>query len=121
MKLFKKKNLRPPEEITVYKTTFVCEQDGVPERDFKQSAINSLTNYPHVRSAFLVRVEYDTPGEFNVSLCIQSDRSDDPELKKKLGQIFTNMFKTEEHLDIRFLREEQIPEIKSVCKPFYEN
>ena len=121
MNPFKKKKQRPVEELTVYKTTFVCEQDGIPERDFKQSAITSLTKYPHVRSAFLVRVEYDIPGEFNVSLCVQSDQTDDPKLKKELGQIFTDMFRTVEHLDIRFLREEQVAEVRRVCAPFYEN
>jgi hypothetical protein len=121
MNPFKRKTATPPVvEMTVPQTTFLCEQGGIPEQDFKQSLIKSLSKRPHVQSAFLARVEYDNSEEFNMALCIRIEKKEDPSLKKEVGQIFTDLFKTNEPLDTMFLREEQAAEITKVCAPFYE-
>jgi len=118
---FKKKKRRPAETVWVPKTKFLCEQDGIPERELKQSLIEALNKRSHVRSAYLARVEYDKPDEMNVALCIKMDKEDDPALRKEIGNIFAGLFGAHEHLDVLFLRDEQVTEIRSVCNAFYEN
>ena len=117
---FKKKQ-PTPEEVTVPKITFIGEQDGVPEQGLKSELKLLFRNNDAVMSAFLARVDYGNSSEFNVALCILSEKIEDVELKKEAGRIFSAQFGTHEHLDIIFLRKEQETDLRRVCNPFYEN
>ena len=117
---FRKQKQRPPEEITVPKLNFISEQDGPPEQDFKNALLPILSRRPHVLSAFLARVDYGKPNEFNVSLCIRSELPEDIQLKKEADRFFSSQFGTHEHLDIILIRPEQEVELRRVCFPFYE-
>ncbi len=117
---FKKQEQRPPEELTVPKVSFIGEQDGEPEREFKNAVVPILSKRSHVLSAFLARVEYGSSDEFNVALCIRSGKSDDIEMEKDIGKAFSSQFGTHEHLDTILIRADQEDEIRRVCRPFYE-
>jgi hypothetical protein len=109
-----------PEQLQVLKISFVCEQDGDTERNFKQKIIPLLEERDNIHSAYLVRVTYDNSHELNVALCIRMEQGDDSSLRKAIVDIFAAMFNRQEHLDIVFIRNEQEDELKQVCRPFYE-
>jgi hypothetical protein len=116
---FGKKRKRP-EQLHVPKVTFVCEQDGAPERNLKQKFIPVFEERDYIHSAYLVKVTYANPNEINVALCIKMEKDDDSGLRKAIGDIFAAMFNQKEHLDTIFIGNEQEEEIKRVCRPFYE-
>ena len=115
-----KKKQRPTEELTVTKINFIGEQDGIPEQNFKTAINILLKKHENILSAFLARVDYGNPEEFNVALCIRSNEKDNVGFKKEAGEIFSAQFGAQEHLDIVFLRKEQEADIRKICSPFYE-
>ena len=74
---------------------------------------------PSVQRAYLARVVYGDASEFHVCLCIESDAGEDPALVKAIGREFASFFRTDEHLDTLFIRDEHEAELKLVCAPFY--
>ena len=108
---FGKKRQRP-ENLHVPKVTFVCEQDGNPERDLKEKFVPLFQERDHVRSAYLVRVTYADPNEINVALCIRMEKDDDSSLRKAIGDIFAAKFNRQEHLDTMFISNDKEEEIK---------
>ena len=119
MSWFRRKKRRPTEKFNVLKITFVCEQDGIPERNLKQKFIPLFEERAYIRSAYLARVTYDNPNEINIALCIRMDQKDDEMLKKAIGDIFWHTFNEKEHLDTICISNEQEEELKQVCRPFY--
>jgi hypothetical protein len=115
---FKKK--RRPQELHVPKISFICEQDGVPERDLKQKFIPLFEVRDHILSAYLARVSYAKPDELNVALCIRMNKKDGIDLRKAIGEIFAAIFNRKEHLDIIFIQSNQEEELRKVCQPFFE-
>ena len=111
---------RPPEIIKLSQIEFVGEQAGPVEDDLKTSFRQLFAKTPTVRSAYLARLSYGEPSGNSVGLCIRSTVGVDDPLQKRLGQIFTGMFRREEHIDILFIRDDQELELKKVCSPFYE-
>jgi hypothetical protein len=116
----KKTKQRPPEDLTVPDVMFIGEQDGESERGFKEAITPLLNQRPHVLCAFLARVDYGTSDEFNVALCIRTEKPDDVEMREDIGKVFSTRFGTHEHLDTILIRVEQEAELRSVCRPFYE-
>jgi hypothetical protein len=115
---FRKK--RRLEELHVPKVNFICEQDGIPERDLKQKFIPLFETRDHILSAYLARVSYANPIEPNVALCIRMDKKDDIDLRKAIADIFAAIFNRKEHLDIIFIQSNQEEELRKVCRPFFE-
>ena len=74
---------------------------------------------PSVRSAYLARVSLGETVAPSVALCIRSSVGLDHPLQVRLGQIFTDMFSRDQHLDILFVRDDQEQELQQVCRPFY--
>lgn len=116
----KAKPSRPPEVIRPERINFVGEQAGPVEDDLKSKFREVFIATPTVQSAYLARLSYGDTSDYSVGLCIRSVAGDDQRLQKRLGQIFADVFRSEEHLDILFMQEGQETAIKQVCSPFYE-
>ena len=111
---------KPPEVFTPPRIVFVGEQSGAVEDDLKTRFGEILTSTPAVQSAYLARLSYGEASDYSVGLCIRSSVGIDQGLQKRLAQVFAEIFREEEHLDILFMREDQEAELKKVCRPFYE-
>jgi len=122
MSFFSRKSAppRPPETFTPPKIRFVGEQSGPVEDKLKMKFCEVLTQSQTVQSAYLARLSYGESPEYSVGLCIRSTVGIDQTLQKRLGQVFTETFRSDEHLDILFIRDEQDQELRKVCKAFYE-
>ena len=120
MTWFHRHKQRPPEELNVPTVNFIGEQDGPPERELKQSLRALFLRHSAVISAYLARVDYGNPQNFNVALCIRQTDSRDDSVKIDAGRIFSKHFGSHEHLDIILLRDDQENALKTVCKPFYQ-
>ena len=106
-----------PRSFRTRSLRFVAEQDGAPEREFKQLVKNLLKRHQSVGAAYLVRVSYIAWGPYSVALCLAGPSND--KLVRELSDIFAKMFGSREHLDIAFLNGKQVVEVAAVCKPFY--
>jgi hypothetical protein len=105
----------PFEKFRLPTVTFVGEQDGAVERDFKNRV--SLALQGRVKAAFLARVVYPENSESSVALCLTAN-SEEAGLVEETAAIFKGMFGAHEHLDIVFLRPPQELELRRVCSPF---
>ena len=117
---FRKKEKRKPEEFSAPLVEFLIEQDGVPEREFKNRVITILENRLHVRSAFLAQVAYDNSPDIHIALCLRLTINQDLSLRHEIGEVFSSMFGSHEHLDVLMLKDAQESEIRKVCEAFYE-
>jgi hypothetical protein len=108
---------RPPERRTEGCIRFVCEQDGLPERDLKAALIPELRRSGSVQRAYLARVQYGDDNPMDVALCIRGP--EDPELVRRVCARFAELFNTEVYLDILFLSDIQEDELARICKSFY--
>lgn len=101
------------------KIEFVCEQDGVIEREFK-SAVCSFIEKDNLKArAYLVRVFYENcDDEFNVALCFSNDTHQKTFLDYST-KIFKEMFGAQEHLDILFLDQKTEILVRKIACPFY--
>lgn len=107
-------------ELRVPKISFVCEQDGDVECNFKNKIIPLLNERDYVQSAYLARVTYGDSNKLNVALCVRMEQKEDESLRRAIVDIFSAMFNRKEHLDMIFLRDEQENELRNVCSSFYE-
>ncbi len=107
-------------ERSIKDLSFVCEQDGTVEREFKQRIVNLLNQYSKPYRAYLVRVNYGSRDvSFNVALCFATANSEDPFILERASEIFQAMFGRYEHLDMIFLSLEQEQKLRKVCTPFF--
>jgi len=90
------------------------------EDDLKAKFRQAFAEMPAIRSAYLARLSYGEPAVYSVGLCIRSSVGMDHSLRQRLGQIFTDTFSRDQHLDILFIGDDQEQELKKVCRPFYE-
>ena len=101
------------------KLNFVCEQDGVSEKEFKNALIPILIKHDKPVRAYLVQTRYVDNIEFNVALCFMTEGKEDAYLLNESIKIFKVMFGTKEHIDIIFLNQEQEQNIRKISCPFY--
>ena len=101
---------------TETKVRFVCEQDGVPERQLRALLTPELLSR-NVERAYLAMVEYLDPNAHEVALCVRG--ADDRSLVQAVAGHFANIFGRQAHLDILFLSESQEQDVARVCSPFY--
>jgi hypothetical protein len=122
MNFFKRKPKpsRPPEKLTPLRIDFVGEQAGPVEEELKSQFGRVLERSTPVRSAYLARVSYGEPLGYSVALCIRSTSGSDDCLRHCLASIFAETFRSEEYLDIIFIRDDQEERLKRVCNAFYE-
>ena len=115
MGLFGKRQ-RPPEIRTETQIRFVCEQDGVPERELKALLAPELVSR-NVERAYLARIEYQDPSAYEVALCVRG--VEDLGLVQAVADHFAKLFGRTVHLDTLFLSDAQEQELARVCNPFY--
>jgi hypothetical protein len=119
---FKNKPSRSPQRLAPRVVTFIGEQDGPAERDLKDRFVEVLSGEPVVRRAYLACAEHGDGSGVHITLCLKcSPRAEDVSLLPKLAGIFGSMFNSQEHLDIRFLEDNEEHDLRSVCVPFYES
>jgi len=107
------------EKHSVRKVNFLSEQDGTPERELKARLGRVFEANPGLWRAYLARIEYGDGGPQNVALCLIAASGLEKEIVEQVASVFRSLFKTEEDLDILFLRPEQEAELSLVCLPFY--
>ncbi len=117
--MFGRKSRSAPETFSAPVIRFIGEQDGEPERELKDHFSAIFKDNPTIQRAYLARVFYGDATEFNVCLCIKTTSDEDPSLVKTIGDAFAAVFRTEEHLDTVFIRDDQEAELRHVCAPFY--
>jgi hypothetical protein len=97
---------------------FLGEQDGVPERELKGGLSRLLNADPAIMRAYLAIVRYGDSGH-SIALCLASKRSTNLDLANRIGELFREMFKSDECLDILWVSKVQEQVLANVCKPFY--
>ena len=102
------------------KIKFLGEQDGVPERKLKARLADLFSSISSVTRAYLVRIDYGGPEEFNVALCIRIEAELFDDIDMKINKVFADIFRTDEHLDILLLTENREIALSKVCRPFYQ-
>jgi hypothetical protein len=119
MAWFKNKPYKSTQRLTPSVVRFVGEQDGSSERDLKGRLIELFRLEVIVERAYLARAEHNDVSGVHVTLCLKCSTGKDPSILPKVAAIFGSMFGSHEHLDIRFLKEGEERELRSVCIPFY--
>jgi hypothetical protein len=117
-----KPNEREKETVESFKAhdiSFVAEQDGKTEREFKARLAERFRSNIHVAEAYLVRLRYGDSPEQKVALCLKTDEIPQKEIVDSIGSEFRGMFRTSESLDILFLTNKQQQQIVPIAKPFY--
>jgi len=113
--------------------TFVGEQSGAAEDQFKRALAARFAEDPRVRRAYLVRVAYPTPGPqratdenrgregsappIEVLLCVAAP--EDVTIVNVVGDEFRKLFHATQHMDTLFLTDEYEREVARVARPFY--
>lgn len=112
--------MKREEQLFPSKLTFLGEQDGISERKLKTRLADFFSELSYVLRAYLVRVDYGNPNEFNVALCIRAEKKSLPEINNGINMIFSELFRTDEHLDVLFLTEEKEVALSKVCPSFFK-
>lgn len=98
---------------------FLCEQDGVPEQELKKRLSDLFIREKAVLRAYLVRMDFELSEEYLVALCLYVITKNHLKLVKKISEIFSKMFSSDQHIEIIFLDDETETKVVDVCKPFY--
>jgi hypothetical protein len=109
---------REPEEFLPSEIRFIGEQDGIPERELKAKISDFLRRNGYKCRVYLARAKYNASDELNVVLCARVVSGDADALKAAAGRIFHDMFRSDAHLDIMILTDEEEQVVWSVCRPF---
>lgn len=99
---------------------FIGEQDGTPEREFKERVIPLLDASGSVERGYLARVAYESASTELVALCLVAHQPT-VGLLGLIGTTFASMFGRDQHLDIVFIDSELEPELARVCQPFFRS
>jgi hypothetical protein len=57
------------------KVHFICEQDGVPERELKERLVKVFDNQEAVDLAYLATIQYSDEDDYSVALCLRRKMS----------------------------------------------
>jgi len=99
---------------------FIGEQDGIPEREFKERVVALLDGCGIVERGYLTRVAYEPASAEVVALCLLTQQPQDA-LLREIGAVFASMFGRDQHLNILFIDRDQEQELARVCPPFFES
>jgi hypothetical protein len=91
--------------IRMQRVVFLCEQDGLPERELK-IRLTQFFERAFVRRAHLARVAYEQGGATHVALCVRGQPGQDRIFGERVGEIFASIFGSHEHIDVIWLAEE---------------
>jgi len=98
---------------------FLCEQDGVAERELKARWREILAADGNITAAYLVRVSGDQRAEQTVVLAIRSRSGPDGALIGALGDQFRGCLSKDTFVDILFMSEPQERSVRAIANPFY--
>ena len=118
MKWFGKQITRP-EVVHVPQVTFLGEQDGEVEKEFKRRLLDCFATSTTLHQAYLVRARYGDSPEVRVVLALDANPGGHVVLRERACKVFAEMFSSAVSLDILFLTQEQKEIISRVGKPFY--
>ena len=100
---------------------FDAEKDGSSERELKAELVPLFESFGGVEVAYLVLGHYDDEPSRDVFLCLLMKHGlEDVDLVNRVQGIFSRIFNSAEHLDVYFFYRPEEPEIRKVCRPFYE-
>lgn len=102
------------------KITFVGEQDGNSERILKERIKSYFVRNRIKCRAYLAKVKYGASAQFSIALCLYLRSTEPPSLRRDVGDIFADLFRTDEHLDTIAIRFEQENDLVKVCDPFFD-
>jgi len=108
------------EKFHVRNMTFLGEQDGPIEREFKRRLLDCFATSTTLHKAYLVRARYDDSTKVNVVLALDANPGGQVVLRDRAYKVFREMFSSEVWLDVLFPNEEQEQRISVVAKPFYQ-
>lgn len=113
--------------------TFLAEQSGTAEDEFKSALSARFVVDPRVRRAYLVRVAYPRTGPqrskdenrgpqgsaepVEVLLCVSAP--EDLGIVEIVAEEFRKMFGSSQHMDVVFLTDAREKEVSKVAEPFY--
>lgn len=107
------------QEVHVPSVVFLCEQDGIPERDLKTKLLPLLNAQLAVSRAYLARVSYGNSNAPAVALCMRCTAEPKQAFVESITQVFVDMFNKDAFLDILLLEKEQEDALSKVCSPFF--
>ena len=100
---------------------FIGEQTGRTEDELKAAIVRRWTERKCVPlRAYLVQVEYRRK-KGGVALCIALDADPDGQMVEDAVVTFHGMFRSDEHLDVFFVKQEQERRLRQVCCPFFSS
>jgi hypothetical protein len=111
---------RRTESHVVGTIRFLGEQDGAPEREFKEAVARLLGTNATVERGYLARVAYESSSNASVAVCLVA-RDPQDELLQEIGSVFASMFGRDQHLDILFISRDQEQDLARVCSVFFES
>jgi hypothetical protein len=111
--------MRDREQLDAYAIHFIGEQDGESERLLKDRLVPILDFVGDVDEGYLARIELGTGSEESISLCLLSPIGDERITLDLVQVAFAQLFNSDEHLDILFLRSDQREKLRTVCRPFF--
>src|SRR5271165_1982568 len=112
------KRPRPAGEFRTLEIHFLFEQDGASEQDLKRALMQLFRQYPDIRRAYLVRVQYGRAKAMDVALCLEANVASKT-VVTAVSKEFASFFGKQEHLDILYLNPVQSQDIARVANPFY--
>jgi len=97
---------------------FVGEQEGFPEEELKNSLYKYCSTDRSIKSGYLAKVRYSISDE-SVALCLRTGPANKQRIASSIGEIFTQVFRSDQHLDIIYVSKGQEKELKKACAAFY--
>lgn len=112
-------SLRSPRIVHAPQLRFLSERDGLPEQVLKEKLRELFACDQRIWKAYLATVDYGHETSSGVVLCLRTVMGPDSALVTQVVDVFAALFRTDEHLDVLFLDDEQERHIERGCKPFY--
>ncbi len=107
-----------PAELDAQDIAFIGEQDGPVEQQLKEQLAALFVHHPPVVQAFLARATID--GQATVVLALRAEGADEASLAREVGAVFASIFNARQHLDVLFLSDARLAEVRRVCGAFYD-
>lgn len=117
--MFGKKKAKSSYRVPLQEIQFVCEQDGIPEKELKTQLTKIFIKDRGIQRAYLVRISYKCSDEYLVALCLSISSGLERPRVKKVSRCFSSIFGDDQHLEILFLTPELQSQVDKVCVPFY--
>jgi hypothetical protein len=102
------------------KPNYRGEQVGPFESRLKEKLAAAFVNHGIVRTAYLAHADLGDGSDHNVVLGLVAPGCDRPNIVEQVERAFASLFHGSQHLDILFLDQGGEPDIRKVCRPFFE-